>query len=79
MWESLVAGEPLSELQYARFMTLNSQVIALCGEVVQLMFKASGGTKPATRSFRYRWTWSNQSGKFEIQAQHRAVRKSFPG
>jgi alkylation response protein AidB-like acyl-CoA dehydrogenase len=44
MWESLVAGEPLSEAQLARFTTLNSHVIALCVEVVQLVFKASGGT-----------------------------------
>jgi len=44
MWESLVAGEPLSEVQLARFTTLNSHVIALCVEVVQLVFKASGGT-----------------------------------
>jgi hypothetical protein len=44
MWESLVAGEPLSETQLARFTTLNSHVIALCVEVVQLVFKASGGT-----------------------------------
>ena len=44
MWDSLVAGEPLSEVQLARFTTLNSHVIALCVEVVQLVFKASGGT-----------------------------------
>ena len=44
MWESLVAGAPLSETQLARFTTLNSHVIALCVEVVQLVFKASGGT-----------------------------------
>ena len=44
MWDSLVAGEPLSEVQHARFTTLNNHVIALCVEVVQLVFKASGGT-----------------------------------
>jgi hypothetical protein len=44
MWESLVAGAPLLETQLARFTTLNSHVIALCVEVVQLVFKASGGT-----------------------------------
>jgi hypothetical protein len=44
MWQGLVAGEPLSEVQHARFTTLNSHVIALCVEVVQLVFKASGGT-----------------------------------
>lgn len=44
MWATLVAGEPLSEVQLARFMTLNSHLMALCVEVVQLVFKASGGT-----------------------------------
>jgi indole-3-acetate monooxygenase len=44
MWDTLVADKPLSEVQEARFMTLNSHVIALCVEVVQLVFKASGGT-----------------------------------
>jgi hypothetical protein len=44
LWESLVADEPLSEAQLARFTTLNSHLIALCVEVVQLVFKASGGT-----------------------------------
>ncbi len=44
MWESLVADKPLSEAQLARFTTLNSHVIGLCVEVVQIVFKASGGT-----------------------------------
>ena len=44
MWETLVAGEPLSSVQLARFTTLNSHVMALCVEVVQLIFKATGGT-----------------------------------
>src|SRR4051794_2908079 len=44
MWESLVADEPLSEVQLARFTTLNSHVIALCVDIVQLVFKVSGGT-----------------------------------
>jgi alkylation response protein AidB-like acyl-CoA dehydrogenase len=44
MWESLVADEKLSDVQLARFTTLNSHVIALCADAVQLVFKASGGT-----------------------------------
>jgi alkylation response protein AidB-like acyl-CoA dehydrogenase len=44
MWETLVAGDPLSELQVARFTTLNGHVSALCVEAVQLVFKAAGGT-----------------------------------
>ena len=44
MWESLVAGAPLSETQLARFTTLNSHVTGVCVDAVQLVFKASGGT-----------------------------------
>jgi alkylation response protein AidB-like acyl-CoA dehydrogenase len=44
MWETLVAGEPLSDVQLARFTTLNSHVMGLCVEAVQLVFKATGGT-----------------------------------
>jgi alkylation response protein AidB-like acyl-CoA dehydrogenase len=44
MWETLVRGEPLSELQLARFMSLNCHVTALCVEAVERVFKASGGT-----------------------------------
>ncbi|HEU0157420.1 MAG TPA: acyl-CoA dehydrogenase family protein [Stellaceae bacterium] len=44
MWETLVADEPLSDMQVARFLTLNSHVTALCVEIVQLVFKTSGGT-----------------------------------
>jgi alkylation response protein AidB-like acyl-CoA dehydrogenase len=44
MWESLVAGKPLSDVQLARFTTLNSHVTGVCVDAVQLVFKASGGT-----------------------------------
>ena len=44
MWESLVADEPLSDVQLARFTTLNSHVTGVCVDAVQLVFKASGGT-----------------------------------
>jgi alkylation response protein AidB-like acyl-CoA dehydrogenase len=44
MWETLVAGEPLSDVQLARFTTLNSHVMALCVDAVQLVFKAAGGS-----------------------------------
>lgn len=44
MWETLVRGEPLSEVQLARFMSLNCHVTALCVEAVERVFKASGGT-----------------------------------
>jgi alkylation response protein AidB-like acyl-CoA dehydrogenase len=44
MWATLVADEPLSDVQVARFLTLNSHVTALCVEIVQLVFKTSGGT-----------------------------------
>jgi alkylation response protein AidB-like acyl-CoA dehydrogenase len=44
IWETLVAGEQLSGVQLARFTTLNSHVMALCVDVVQLVFKAAGGT-----------------------------------
>jgi alkylation response protein AidB-like acyl-CoA dehydrogenase len=44
MWETLVADEPLSDVQLARFTTLNSHVMGLCVEAVQLVFKATGGT-----------------------------------
>ena len=57
MWETLVRGEMLSEVQLARFTTLNCHVTALCVEAVELVFKASGGTAvyqkgPLERSLR---------------------------
>src|SRR5215472_17085619 len=44
MWESLVAGEPLSDVQLARFTTLNSHVIALCVDEAQQILPRFGNT-----------------------------------
>jgi alkylation response protein AidB-like acyl-CoA dehydrogenase len=44
LWAALVAGEPLSELQLARFTTAHAHVIGVCVDVVQLAYKTAGGT-----------------------------------
>jgi indole-3-acetate monooxygenase len=44
IWATLVAGQAPSDVQIARFTTLNTHVLGLCLEAVQLVFKASGGT-----------------------------------
>jgi alkylation response protein AidB-like acyl-CoA dehydrogenase len=43
-WETLVNGGPPSEVQIARFSTVNAYVTGTCAEVVQLVFKAAGGS-----------------------------------
>jgi len=44
LWATLVAGDPPSELQLARFTTAHAHVIGVCVEVVQLAYKTAGGT-----------------------------------
>jgi alkylation response protein AidB-like acyl-CoA dehydrogenase len=44
LWATLVAGQQPSDVQIARFTTLNTHVVGVCLEAVQLVFKASGGT-----------------------------------
>jgi alkylation response protein AidB-like acyl-CoA dehydrogenase len=44
LWETLVAGKPPSDVQMARFTTAHAHIIGVCVDVVQLAFKASGGT-----------------------------------
>jgi len=43
-WSTLVAGDPPSPTQVARFTTMHAFVVGMCVEVVQLIFKATGGT-----------------------------------
>jgi len=43
-WSTLVAGRPPSATQVAHFTTMPAFVIGMCVEVVQLVFKAAGGT-----------------------------------
>ena len=43
-WETLVNGGPPSEVQIARFSTVNAYVTGTCAEVVQLVYKAAGGS-----------------------------------
>jgi alkylation response protein AidB-like acyl-CoA dehydrogenase len=44
LWETLVAGKPPSEVQLARFTTAHAHIIGVCVDVVQLAYKAAGGT-----------------------------------
>ena len=43
LWDALVAGE-LTPAQLARFTTAHTYVVGACVDVVQLVFKAAGGT-----------------------------------
>ncbi len=43
-WSTLVDGEPPSPTQIARFGTTHAFVVGMCVEVVQLIYKAVGGT-----------------------------------
>jgi alkylation response protein AidB-like acyl-CoA dehydrogenase len=43
-WETLVNGGMPSAMQMARFSTVNSYVTGTCAEVVQLVYKAAGGS-----------------------------------
>ena len=42
-WRTLVADEPPTPTQLARFSTMHAFVVGTCAEVVQLIFKAAGG------------------------------------
>ncbi|HEY4041052.1 MAG TPA: acyl-CoA dehydrogenase family protein [Rhodopila sp.] len=44
IWATLVKGEGLSNTQLARFTTAHAHVIGVCVDVVQLAYKAVGGT-----------------------------------
>jgi alkylation response protein AidB-like acyl-CoA dehydrogenase len=44
IWETLQKGEPPSNTQIARFITLHAHVVGVCVEVVQLVYKTAGGT-----------------------------------
>jgi alkylation response protein AidB-like acyl-CoA dehydrogenase len=43
-WATLVDGREPSPAQVARFITLHTYVVGVCVDVVQLVFKAAGGT-----------------------------------
>jgi indole-3-acetate monooxygenase len=44
LWSTLVSGKEPSPTQVARFTTAHTYVVGVCVEVVQLVFKAAGGT-----------------------------------
>jgi indole-3-acetate monooxygenase len=44
LWQTLVAGRPPSNVQLARFTTAHAHIIGVCVDVVQLAYKAAGGT-----------------------------------
>lgn len=44
LWRTLVNGQPPSPTQIARFTTMHAFVVGVCVEVVQLVYKAAGGT-----------------------------------
>ena len=44
LWSTLVNGQPPSPTQIARFTTMHAFVVGVCVEVVQLIYKAAGGT-----------------------------------
>jgi len=44
LWDALVAGGELTPAQLARFFTAHTYVVGACVDVVQLVFKAAGGT-----------------------------------
>jgi hypothetical protein len=44
LWDTLVKGNELSPTQVARFTTLHTHIVGACVEVVQLVYKAAGGT-----------------------------------
>jgi alkylation response protein AidB-like acyl-CoA dehydrogenase len=44
LWSTLVSGKEPSPTQVARFTTAHTHVVGVCVEVVQLVFKAAGGT-----------------------------------
>jgi indole-3-acetate monooxygenase len=44
LWSTLVGGNEPTSVQIARFTTLHTYVVGVCVDVVQLVFKAAGGT-----------------------------------
>jgi alkylation response protein AidB-like acyl-CoA dehydrogenase len=44
LWQTLLAGKEPTPTQLARFTTAHCHVVGMCVEVVQLVFKAAGGT-----------------------------------
>jgi alkylation response protein AidB-like acyl-CoA dehydrogenase len=44
LWATLVKGEQPAPAQVARFIALHTYVVGACVDVVQLVFKAAGGT-----------------------------------
>jgi indole-3-acetate monooxygenase len=44
LWSTLVGGNEPTPVQIARFTTLHTYVVGVCVDVVQLVFKAAGGT-----------------------------------
>jgi indole-3-acetate monooxygenase len=44
LWGTLVGGNEPSPVQIARFTTLHTYIVGVCVDVVQLVFKAAGGT-----------------------------------
>jgi indole-3-acetate monooxygenase len=43
-WDTLVSGKEPAPSQIARFVTMQAYVVGVCVDVVQLVFKAAGGT-----------------------------------
>jgi hypothetical protein len=44
LWTTLVSGREPTPTQVARFTTTHAYVVGLCVDVVQLVYKAAGGT-----------------------------------
>jgi alkylation response protein AidB-like acyl-CoA dehydrogenase len=44
LWSTLVSGREPTPAQVARFTTTHAHVVGACVDVVQLVFKAAGGT-----------------------------------
>jgi hypothetical protein len=44
LWSTLVDGKEPTPTQIARFTTMHTYVVGACVDVVQLVFKAAGGT-----------------------------------
>jgi alkylation response protein AidB-like acyl-CoA dehydrogenase len=44
LWSTLVGGQEPAPAQIARFTTLHTYIVGVCVDVVQLVFKAAGGT-----------------------------------
>jgi len=44
LWNALVSGREPTQAQIARFTTTHAYVVGACVDVVQLVFKAAGGT-----------------------------------